>query len=212
VPKEREIRADFDRDTIVVYQAYSHAIADAALEGANDFVAPYSFPPNDVDQSRRFWWLMHRSNWGQKKRAGADPCGANQTIGLGEGALARRPHVFRACRFSVALREWGRSVPRCEGASAMDPERSLRGGSLPSSSVQVGLSRHVIEEYVADWVVEIPVGLGRKTTSTYGVPGSFNQHAPHVPPGSVTHTEPCRFLRCRQRVKANSPAKLSLRA
>ena len=29
---EHEIRADFDRETITIYQAYSSAIADAALE------------------------------------------------------------------------------------------------------------------------------------------------------------------------------------
>ena len=36
---EREIRADYDRDTIAIYQAYSSAIADAALE-AGRFVSP----------------------------------------------------------------------------------------------------------------------------------------------------------------------------
>ena len=37
-----EIRADSDRDTIAVYQAYSPAIADAALK-AGRFVPPFSF-------------------------------------------------------------------------------------------------------------------------------------------------------------------------
>ncbi len=37
-----EIRADYDTDTIVVYQAYAPAIADAALR-AGRFVAPFSF-------------------------------------------------------------------------------------------------------------------------------------------------------------------------
>ena len=36
-----------------------------------------------------------------------------------------------------------------------DPERSLRGAGLPYYSIQVGLSRHVIREYVDDWVVRI---------------------------------------------------------
>jgi hypothetical protein len=36
VPKKREIRADFDRDSIVIYQAYSPAIADAALRAQED--------------------------------------------------------------------------------------------------------------------------------------------------------------------------------
>lgn len=62
--KLHEIRADYDADTIVVYQAYAPAIADAAL-AAQRFVPPFSF-------SRMTWikpsflWLMHRSNWGRK--------------------------------------------------------------------------------------------------------------------------------------------------
>src|SRR6187401_437994 len=63
-PSLRQIRADFDAGTIVVYQAYSPAIADAAL-AAGRFVAPFSF-------TRMTWikpsllWLMHRSTWARK--------------------------------------------------------------------------------------------------------------------------------------------------
>lgn len=42
VPKLYEIRADYDAETIVVYQAYPRAIARPALE-AQRFVAPFSF-------------------------------------------------------------------------------------------------------------------------------------------------------------------------
>src|SRR5262249_16001528 len=36
-----------------------------------------------------------------------------------------------------------------------DPERSLRGAKLEHRSIQVGLSRSIVEEYVEDWTVEI---------------------------------------------------------
>src|SRR5690242_19909602 len=61
---QRQIRADFDASTVVVYQAYPAAIADPAL-AAGRFVAPFSF-------TRMTWikpslrWLMHRSNWARK--------------------------------------------------------------------------------------------------------------------------------------------------
>src|SRR4051812_17940848 len=64
MPAEREIRADYDRDTIVVYQAYPAAIADAALE-AGRFVPPFSFRRMTWVKPS-FLWLMHRSNWGRK--------------------------------------------------------------------------------------------------------------------------------------------------
>src|SRR5262245_34865175 len=64
MPRHREIRADFDRDTIVVYQAYGPAIADAALR-AQTFVPPFSFQRMTWIKPS-FLWLMQRSNWGQK--------------------------------------------------------------------------------------------------------------------------------------------------
>src|SRR5262245_9426173 len=59
-----EIRADFDKTSIVVYQAFNEAIADAALEKQR-FVPPFSFGRMTWIKPS-FLWLMERSNWGQK--------------------------------------------------------------------------------------------------------------------------------------------------
>src|SRR4051794_22748334 len=64
MPQQREIRADFDRETIVIYQAYAPKIADAAL-AAQRFVPPFSFHRMTWIKPS-FLWLMHRSNWGKK--------------------------------------------------------------------------------------------------------------------------------------------------
>lgn len=60
----RDIWADFDRDTLVVYQAYDDRIADVVL-AAGTFVAPFRF-------TRMAWiepsilWRMARSLWGTR--------------------------------------------------------------------------------------------------------------------------------------------------
>jgi predicted DNA-binding protein len=36
-----------------------------------------------------------------------------------------------------------------------DPERSLRGAALHHYSIQVGLSRDIIREFVDEWIVEL---------------------------------------------------------
>jgi hypothetical protein len=36
-----------------------------------------------------------------------------------------------------------------------DPERSIHGKSLPSRSIQVGLSRQIIARYVNEWTLEM---------------------------------------------------------
>ncbi|MFI0462895.1 DUF4291 family protein [Saccharopolyspora sp. 5N102] len=61
---QRQIRGDYDARTIVVYQAYSPAVADPALR-PNRFVPPFSF--NRMTWIKpSFLWLMRRSGWAQK--------------------------------------------------------------------------------------------------------------------------------------------------
>ncbi|WP_433365483.1 DUF4291 domain-containing protein [Dactylosporangium sp. CA-152071] len=134
---QRQIRADFDASTIVVYQAYPRAVADAAL-AAGRFVAPFSF-------GRMTWikpsllWLMHRSNWarkaGQERILAVRISRAGWERALAEAVLTSDPELARA-RVHV---QW-------------DPERSLRGAALNHYSIQVGVGRELIRTYAEEWV------------------------------------------------------------
>lgn len=147
-----EIRASYDRDTITVYQAYGSAIADAALK-AQKFVEPFSVGRMTWIKPS-FLWLMHRSNWGSKS-------GQERTLAVTitrkgwESALSRavltvfEPSVFRS------KAEWDDTFRQAEVHVQWDPERSLRGAALDHYSIQVGLSRHVIQEFVDEWIVKI---------------------------------------------------------
>lgn len=152
MPKDREIRADFDKETIVVYQAYSSEIAIPALE-AQRFVPPFSLQRMTWIKPS-FLWLMHRSNWGQKsgqertlavriRRSGWDHALSLAVQTSFDPALFRTMDEWRKCMDdSIVHVQW-------------DPERSLRGSSLSYSSIQIGLSRHIVQEYVRDWIVSI---------------------------------------------------------
>jgi Domain of unknown function (DUF4291) len=135
----REIRADFDRDTIVVYQAYAPEIAGPAL-AAQKFVAPFSF--NRMTWIKpSFLWMMERSGWGQK--SGQDvTLGVRMTRAGWEEALGQAVLTERGASGAAVLVQW-------------DPERSLRGGKLEHRSIQVGLSRHLIRTYAEEWTVSI---------------------------------------------------------
>ena len=124
----REIRADFDRETIALYQAYPPAIADAAL-AAGRFVPPYSFHRMTWIKPS-FLWLMHRSHWGQKRGQERILCARVSRAGW-EKALSLacltsfEPGVFAgpdewAARFAAApvhqQRVPGRSHPGAEGS------------------------------------------------------------------------------------------------
>src|SRR5436190_20786490 len=123
MPREREIRADFDRDTIVVYQAYPSVIADAALR-AQRFVPPFSFHRMTWIKPS-FLWLMHRSNWGQKSgqerilAVRIDRGGWEKALSLGV-LTSFSPGVF------ASPAEWAEKFAQAKVHVQWDPERSLR--------------------------------------------------------------------------------------
>lgn len=150
--KYQEIRAEFDNKTITVYQAYSKEIAIPAIKN-NRFEAPFSF-------NRMTWikpsylWLMERSNWGEK---------ANQEYIL--GIKIKRESWEKALSLGVLTHpdkdiysngfEWEKQFNEAKVHIQWDPERTLRGGKLEERTIQVGISRFLIDEFNNDWIVEI---------------------------------------------------------
>jgi hypothetical protein len=51
--------------------------------------------------------------------------------------------------------DWRRQMRHATVHVQWDPERTLAGAARDQRAIQVGLSRHVIQEYVDDWTVEI---------------------------------------------------------
>ncbi|CAM5664265.1 hypothetical protein STANM337S_06923 [Streptomyces tanashiensis] len=137
-----QICADHDARTIVVHQAYSPAIADAALR-AGRFVAPFSFQRMTWIKPS-FLWLMHRSNWARK--SGQERILAVRITREGwEEALSR------------AVLTTGDPAALAQAAVHVqwDPERSARGAALNHYSIQVGISRHLIRAFNDDWIVSL---------------------------------------------------------
>ncbi|MFN8075934.1 MAG: DUF4291 domain-containing protein [Kineosporiaceae bacterium] len=148
----REVRADFDATTIVVYQAYAPAIADAALT-AGKFVAPFSF-------TRMTWikpsllWLMHRSSWARKP-------GQERVLAVRirrdawDAALARGVLTSPERGAHDSSRAWAEAFGTADVHVQWDPERSLRGAPLNHYSIQVGVGRALVAAYADEWTVEL---------------------------------------------------------
>ncbi|MFB1484138.1 DUF4291 domain-containing protein [Corallococcus sp. RDP092CA] len=148
----REVRADFDRATIVMYQAYPDAIADVAVK-QQKFGPPFSVGRMTWIKPS-FLWLMHRSNWGRKS-------GQERTLAVRikrsgwEEALASAVLTGHEPRAHGSPDAWRKAFDAAPVHVQWDPERTLRGASLPHDSIQVGLSRAVIQRFVDDWTVSI---------------------------------------------------------
>lgn len=152
MPAVYEIRANYDRDTIVIYQAYSDNIADVALK-LQRFASPFSFHRMTWIKPS-FLWLMHRSNWGQKAHqqrtlaVHISRAGWEKALSLGTLTHPERSVFPNA---SVWETEFANSPVHIQ----WDTERSLRGAGLNHFSIQVGIGRQMIQEYVDQWIVRI---------------------------------------------------------
>jgi hypothetical protein len=183
-----EIRAEYDASSIVVYQAYSDQIADAAIE-ARRFVAPFSF--NRMTWIKpSFRWLMHRSNWGQKRgqertlRVRITRTGWDQALSLGVLTSPDGP-VYRN------VDAWESAFQHAQVHVQWDTERSLTGAPLDHYSIQVGLSRHVIRQFVEEWTVAIEDFTPTVAKISKLIRAGRTKDAiRHVPPERVYPTSP----------------------
>jgi hypothetical protein len=97
---------------------------------------------------------MHRSNWGQK--AGQERVLAVRLKRTGwEKALSLAVLTSFVPGVFATPDEWAEQFAAARVHVQWDPERSLRGAGLTYSSIQMGLSRHVIRAYAEEWVVEL---------------------------------------------------------
>jgi len=148
----RQIRADFDRTTIVVYQAYNDAIADAAI-AAQRFVPPFSFGRMTWIKPS-FLWLMERSGWGSKSNQERTLAVRITRAGWDEGLrLAVLTSFDPAAHGSID--QWRSDFSRTTVHVQWDPERSIYGKKLDHRSIQVGLSRSAAPSYASQWIKEI---------------------------------------------------------
>jgi uncharacterized protein DUF4291 len=152
MPATYEIRADYDRESIVVYQAYPEVIATVAVQN-NRFVPPFSL--NRMTWIKpSFLWLMERSNWGQK--SGQEHILAARITRFGwEEALSKAVLTHPEGTVYRDYDDWKQRFDAALVLVQWDPERSIRGAALECRSIQVGLSRHIIGSYVNDWTLEI---------------------------------------------------------
>jgi hypothetical protein len=101
-----------------------------------------------------FLWLMHRSNWAQKS-------GQEYILAVRikrdawEKALSLGVLTGYEAGIHASYQQWEQQFAAAKVHIQWDPERSIRGADLGINSIQVGISRFLIEEYVQDWMIAL---------------------------------------------------------
>jgi hypothetical protein len=148
----RHILAQFDAETIVVYQAYRPSIGRFAIDhqalGGPDFsFARMSWiKPN-------FLWMMYRSGWGAK---------ADQETTL--ALRIHRPAFDELLSAAVASSydaahgardEWQRAVALSDVRVQWDPDHGPRGEPLDRRALQLGLRGETLASFARKWIVDV---------------------------------------------------------
>jgi Domain of unknown function (DUF4291) len=148
----RVILAQYDADSIVVYQAYSPAIGH--------FAAQQGYFGGDFKLSRMTWikpnflWMMYRSGWGTK---------AEQEVTLAirlsrstfDFILSQSIHSAYLPELYASEDHWQQAIQNSDIRLQWDPDHSPSGEKLSRRAIQLGLQRTAARQYSQDWILEI---------------------------------------------------------
>jgi hypothetical protein len=147
----RQIRALFDADTITVYQAYSDAIASAAVDNQRLDASPDFKPSRMTWIKPSFAWMMYRAGYSYKDDRQSRILALKMTY---EGFFA----LLRNAQLTHGAAQGGSSAAESHAAKVKvqwDPERTPKMGKLTYRSIQIGIPGLLVGEWVRDWIVEI---------------------------------------------------------
>jgi hypothetical protein len=148
----RHILAQFDDQSIVVYQAYRPAIGH--------FAASNGFFGGEFSLSRTSWikpnflWMMYRSAWGTAE-------GQEVVLAIRikrdafDTMLAQAiPSTFDSTLFADHS-TWKRALHRSDVVMQWDPDHLPSGHSVKRRALQLGLRGAALARFAQEWIVEI---------------------------------------------------------
>jgi hypothetical protein len=153
-PPYRQVRAHYDTDTVRVYQAYSHEIADAALEHGR-FVSPPFSMTRTTWIKPSFLWMMYRCGWTEKDAGQARVLAIDLRRTAFDWILANGCLSHYDPALPESAEQWRENAARSRIVVQWDPERSLRLGPLSYRSIQIGLRPIAVPRYVSEWTAAI---------------------------------------------------------
>ena len=152
-PKEgRHILAQYDSDSIIVYQAYRPAIGRFAAERGY-FGGPFKLARMSWIKPN-FLWMMYRCGWGSK-----DGQQVVLAIRLKRSAfdyiLSLAVHSIFDSDVYETREEWKKAVGESDVRVQWDPDHDPKGDKVERRAIQLGLRGEAIAKYAREWILEI---------------------------------------------------------
>lgn len=177
----RHILAQFDEESIVVYQAYRPAIGH--------FAASHGYFGGEFRLTRMSWikpnflWMMYRSGWGTK--AGQEVILAVRLCrsAFDEILATAVPSSFAPQLYSTR-EHWQRAVKASSVRLQWDPDHHPNGSKLERRAIQLGLRGEMLARYAKDWILEIE-DISEFVRQQYEFVRVGDWHSLHTPSESV---------------------------
>lgn len=153
VPKTgRHILAQYDSESVVVYQAYRPEIGDFAIKHGY-FGGEFSF--NRMSWIKpNFLWMMYRSGWASKSGQEVILAVRLKRYAFDE-ILAAAVHSKFVPDLYSNEKEWKKIAKSSSVRLQWDPDHHPNGNKLERRAIQLGLRGEFLDRYARDWLVEI---------------------------------------------------------
>jgi hypothetical protein len=148
----RHILAQFDADSVVVYQAYAPAIGH--------FAARHGYFGGGFGMGRMSWikpnflWMMYRSGWGMKENQEVTLAVRLRRDGFDE-ILRLAVHSSYSADVYSAQDQWKQAVAGSNVRLQWDPDHSPSGNAVERRAIQLGLRGDVLAKYAREWLLEV---------------------------------------------------------
>jgi hypothetical protein len=169
----RHILAQFDDESVLVYQAYRPEIGRFAAKngyfgGAFSLDRMSWIKPN-------FLWMMFRSGWGSKE-------GQEVTLAVWlkrsafDAILKEAVHSTFMPELYASQSEWKQAVARSYVRLQWDPDHDPSGAKVERRAIQLGLRGDTLARYARDWITCIEdVSAFVEQQRGHARPGAYDQ-------------------------------------
>lgn len=148
----KHVMAQFDDETVVVYQAYKpkighHTAKHGKFGGGFSFERMSWIKPN-------FLWMMYRSGWGTKVDQEVTLALRLTRVGFDEILSQAVASSFGASGLA-SKEEWERNVASSDVRLQWDPDHGPGGEPLERRAIQLGLRGKALRKMNAEWIVSV---------------------------------------------------------
>ncbi len=148
----RHILAQFDEESIVVYQAYAPVIGQFAAQNGY-FGGPFSLERMSWIKPN-FLWMMYRSGWGSKAGQEVTLAVRIQRAAFDE-ILKQAVHSSFVAEVYGTEAAWNTALAESSVRLQWDPDHHPSGAKLERRAIQLGLRGQALRQYARDWIVSI---------------------------------------------------------